>query len=145
MKNLFLALATLSTLALANPPEPKDQTLSSLSKLETNWKAKKMLNYSFKLERSCFCAPRVVAMTFTVKNGKSQIRNLTKGQSAKDWMPYSSVEKLYAQMRMLLKQGGRVALVMDAKNAIPNEIIFDQNIQATDDELYLSISNFKKQ
>ncbi len=144
MKKLFLAISMLSTLALATPPEPKDQTLTSLTKLENLWRAKKILNYSFTLERSCFCAPRVVTMTFTVKNGKSQISNLTKGQNIKDWMIYSSIEKSYAQMRILLKKGGRVALVMDTKNAIPNQIIFDRKVNATDDELYITISSFKK-
>jgi hypothetical protein len=138
-----LVLTVFNPLAFANPPEPKDQTLSNLSQLEKTWKAKKILSYSFKLERSCFCAPRVVAMTFRVQNEKSQISNLTKGQKASDWLMYSSIERLYAQMRILLKKGGRVALVTDA-NAMPTQIIFDQNIQATDDELYLSISSFRR-
>ncbi len=139
----FLFILILGTMTLAAPFTPKDQTLASLTKLENAWKAQKIKNYSFTLERSCFCAPKSGSMQFKVSNGTSKISNVSKGLNANDLMAFSSIEKLYSRMKTVLQKGGRVALVMYSQRGYPTQITLDQNIKTTDDELYLTISNFK--
>ena len=120
------------------PAEPENLTRVSLAKYESRWLAKRVRTYSFTLERTCFCAPRLGMAQFKVNRGKSQVIAMSKGAPVE----FSSLERLFAGMRKTLKSGGRVAVVFD-RAGIPSQVILDGNIQATDDELYLSVSKFK--
>ena len=120
------------------PAEPEELTRVSLAKYESRWLAKRVRDYSFMLERTCFCAPRLGMAQFKVNKGKSQVIAMSKGAP----IEYSSLERLFAGMRKTLKSGGRVAAVFD-RSGIPSQVTLDANIKATDDELYLTVSKFK--
>jgi predicted 3-demethylubiquinone-9 3-methyltransferase (glyoxalase superfamily) len=120
------------------PAEPEELTKVSLAKYESRWLAKRVRNYSFTLERTCFCAPRLGMAQFKVNRGKSQVITMSKGAP----IAYSSMDRLFTGMRKTLKSGGRVAAIFD-KTGIPSQVTLDPIIKATDDELYLTISKFK--
>ena len=120
------------------PPEPENLTRVSLAKYESRWLAKRVRHYSFTLERTCFCAPRLGMAQFKVNKGKSQVIAMSKGAP----IEFSSLERLFAGMRKTLKSGGRVAAIFD-RAGIPSQVTLDPIIKATDDELYLSVSRFK--
>jgi predicted 3-demethylubiquinone-9 3-methyltransferase (glyoxalase superfamily) len=129
--------SSLATPKLGPAPAPEELTKVSLAKYESRWLAKRVRNYSFTLERTCFCAPRLGMAQFKVNRGKSQVIAMSKGAP----IAYSSVDRLFAGMRKTLKSGGRVAAIFD-KAGIPNQVTLDPIIKATDDELYLTVSKF---
>jgi Family of unknown function (DUF6174) len=51
---------------------------------------------------------------------------------------------LFSAMRRTLQDGGRVAVVWDAKRVTPIQITLDPKVSVADDELYLTISGFKR-
>jgi Family of unknown function (DUF6174) len=152
MKNLIAALlaasllvttaATSSLAAVQTAPEPQDLTLKSLSRLEATWRAHKPARYSFTIERSCFCAPRVLSASFQVTGATSELQTSSALSAKAFFQPYVSVDKLFGVMRQTLQSGGRVAVVWDAKRGTPVQITLDRNVQTTDDELYLTVSKF---
>jgi predicted 3-demethylubiquinone-9 3-methyltransferase (glyoxalase superfamily) len=145
MKTNLLALTTILVLTGSSfatprigPAEPEELTKVSLAKYESRWLAKRVRKYSFTLERTCFCAPRLSMAQFKVNRGKSQVVSMSKGAP----IAYSSMDRLFAGMHKTLKSGGRVAAIFD-KAGIPSQVTLDGNIKATDDELYLTVSKFK--
>jgi Family of unknown function (DUF6174) len=121
----------------AGPAQPEELSKVSLAKYESRWLAKRVLRYSFTLERTCFCAPRLGMAQFKVNRGKSQVMAISKGAP----LAYSSMDRLFAAMRKTLKAGGRVAAIFD-QTGFPRQVTLDPNIKATDDELCLNVSKF---
>jgi predicted 3-demethylubiquinone-9 3-methyltransferase (glyoxalase superfamily) len=144
MKTNLLALTAILVLTglsfatpRVGPAEPENLTRVSLAKYESRWLAKRVRKYSFTLERTCFCAPRLGMAQFEVNRGKSQVVSMSKGAP----IAYSSMDRLFAGMHKTLKSGGRVAAIFD-KSGIPSQVTLDPIIKATDDELYLTVSKF---
>jgi hypothetical protein len=151
MKTLLLALATVafatSSLALTqnqNPPEPQALTLQSLQRYEATWRAQRPARYSFTIERSCFCLPRVLSATFQVAGGISRMQSSSDPSAREFFQAYVSVDKIFGAMRRTLEAGGRVAVVWDAKRVTPVQITLDPKAQVADDELYLTVSKFSR-
>jgi Family of unknown function (DUF6174) len=144
MKTNLLALTAILVLTGSSfatprvgPAEPENLTRVSLAKYESRWLAKRVRKYSFTLERTCFCAPRLGMAQFKVNRGKSQVITMSQGAP----VAYSSLDRLFAGMRKTLKSGGRVAAIFD-KAGIPSQVTLDGNVKVTDDELYLTVSKF---
>ena len=131
--------ATYGASSQAAPPEPEELTRTSLIKYEARWLAKRVRAYSFTLERSCFCAPRVASAQYTVNKRQSRLVAATNAETAVALQPYSSIEKLFTAMRQTLQKGGRVAAVFDG-GGYPKQVTLDPLPQAADDELYLTIT-----
>lgn len=146
MKRALAALTIIASLAIPSSaaPEPRDLTLSDLTKLEGSWARQRITRYAFTLERSCFCAPRLISATFLVSGGISRMQRGTGASVRETMQPFVSVPKILAQMRATLENDGRVAVVMNAKNTLPVQITLDPLPQAADDEQYLSITAFQQ-
>ena len=146
MKRLFAALTVIASLAVPSSaaPEPRDLTLRDMTKLEATWKQQRITRYSFTLERSCFCAPRLISASFLVSGGISKMQRGSDPSARATMQPFVSVPKILAQMRATLERKGRVAVVMNAKNTLPVQVILDPLPQAADDEQYLSITAFQQ-
>ena len=140
----FVAFAAVLSSFSSAAPEPRDLTLKSLAQLETRWNTQKPRRYSFTLERTCFCAPRMLSARFQVTGGISKMVSSNAAVAREQFQAYVSVDKLFKAAREILQNGGRVAVTYDAKRIQPVQIILDRNIQATDDELYLTVSKFSR-
>jgi Family of unknown function (DUF6174) len=140
----LVALAALFSNFSSAAPEPKDLTLKSLAQYEARWNAQKPRSYSFTLERTCFCAPRLLSARFQVTGGVSKMVSSNAAVAREQFQAYVSVDKLFKAAREILQSGGRVAVTYDAKRVQPVQIILDRNVQATDDELYLTVSKFSR-
>jgi Family of unknown function (DUF6174) len=140
----FVAFAAALTGFSSAAPEPKDLTLKSLAQYEARWNAQKPRSYSFTLERTCFCAPRLLSARFQVTGGISKMVSSNAAVAREQFQAYVSVDKLFKAAKEILQNGGRVAVTYDAKRIDPVQIILDRNIQAADDELYLTVSKFSR-
>ena len=146
MKRLLAALTIIAGLAIPSSaaPEPRDLTLRDMAKLEATWAKQRITRYSFTLERSCFCAPRLISASFLVSGAVSKMQNSSVSSARETMQPFVSIPKILAQMRAILEQSGRVAVVMNSQNTLPVQVILDSVPQAADDEQYLSITAFQK-
>lgn len=146
MKRLLTALTVIASLALPSSaaPEPRDLTLRDMTKLEATWKQQRITRYTFTLERSCYCAPRLISADFLVSGGISKMQRGSSPSAREFMQPFVSIPKILAQMRATLERKGRVAVVMNAKNTLPVQVILDPLPLAADDEQYLSITAFKQ-
>jgi len=146
MKRVIAALTGIAILAIPSSaaPEPRDLSLRDMTKLEATWKQQRIARYSFTLERSCFCAPRLVSADFLVSGGISKMQRGSNASAGATMQAFVSIPKILAQMRATLERKGRVAVVMNAKNTLPVQVILDPLPQAADDEQYLSITAFQK-
>ena len=146
MKRLLAALTIIASLAIPSSaaPEPRDLTLQEMTKLEATWKQQRITRYGFTLERSCFCAPRLISASFLVSGGMSKMQRGSVPSARETMQPFVSIPKILSQMRATLERGGRVAVVMNAKNTLPVQVILDPLPQAADDEQYLSITAFQQ-
>jgi hypothetical protein len=142
MKRLLAALTVIASLASLSSaaPEPQDLSLRDLEKLEATWIAQRITRYSFTLERSCFCAPRLISATFVVSGAVSKMQRGSVPSARETMQPFVSIPKILAQMR----SKGRVAVVMNSRNTLPVQVILDPLPQAADDEQYLNIKAFQK-
>ena len=145
MKRLLTALTIIASLAIPSSaaPEPRDLTLRDMAKLEATWKQQRITRYSFTLERSCYCAPRLISADFLVSGGVSKMQRGSAPIAREFMQPFVSIPKILAQMRATLERKGRVAVVMNAKNTLPVQVILDPLPLAADDEQYLSITAFQ--
>ena len=146
MKHLFIALTVIASLAVPSSaaPEPRDLTLRDLTKLESTWAKQRITRYAFTLERSCFCAPRVISASFLVSGGVSKMQRGSVPSAKETMQPFVSIPKILAQMRATLERGGRVAVVMNPKETYPVQVTLDPLPKAADDEQYLSITAFER-
>jgi hypothetical protein len=148
MKQALAACAAVllvsSVLAQNAAPEPRDLSLQDLVRIENAWARERITRYSFTLERTCFCAPRLLSATFNVSGAVSRMTSSNDERARYDFQRFVSAPKILKEMRLTLERGGRVAVVADPKNPIPAQITLDPLPQAADDELYLTISAFKR-
>ena len=146
MKRLLTALTVIASLALPSSaaPEPRDLTLRDMTKLEATWKQQRITRYTFTLERSCYCAPRLISADFLVSGGISKMQRGSSPSAREFMQPFVSIPKILAQMRATLERKGRVAVVMNPQNTLPVQVILDPLPKAADDEQYLSITAFQK-
>lgn len=146
MKHLFVALTVIASLAIPSSaaPEPRDLTLRDLTKLEATWAKQRITRYAFTLERSCFCAPKLMSASFLVSGGVSKMQVGSVPSARETLQAFVSIPKIFSQMRATLARGGRVAVVMNPKNTLPVQITLDPLPNAADDEQYLSITAFER-
>ena len=145
MKRLIAALTVIASLALPSSaaPEPRNLSLRDMARLEATWIGQRITRYSFTLERSCYCAPRVISASFLVSGRVSKMQQSSVPSARETLQPFVSIPKILAQMRATLERGGRVAVVMNPKNTLPVQVILDSVPKAADDEQYLSITAFQ--
>ncbi len=145
LKQSLAALTIIASLAMPSSaaPEPRDLTLRDMAKLEATWVKQRITRYSFTLERSCFCAPKLISADFLVSGGVSKMQRGSAPSAGATMQAFVSIPKILAQMRATLERKGRVAVVMNAKNTLPVQIVLDPLPQAADDEQYLSITAFQ--
>lgn len=137
-----VALGILAALAYAqpaNPPEPIEVTPEILDARQRLWLQNRPRSYDLKLERTCFCAPRLVELNFQVRGFSSRLVGRNPGLERASVQGWVSVDKLYGSMRKTLSEGGAVRAVFDGRG-VPAQITLDPLPQATDDEQYLTVS-----
>ena len=151
MKRLLAALTVIASLALRSSassssaaPEPRDLSLRDLTRLEATWAKQRITRYAFTLERSCYCAPRLMSASFLVSGAISTMQRGSDKSARATLQGFVSIPKLLAQMRSTLEQSGRVAVVLNPQRTLPLRVILDPLPRATDDEQYLSITAFER-
>jgi Zn-dependent M32 family carboxypeptidase len=149
MKRLILIVMTLILTACTSV-----NALGSQSQIEQNqqkWQDAAISHYRYNLSISCFCVfTQDMPLIIEVKDGKVVSMEY---QSGKEIDPallemfekYATIDRVFEELKAGINGGAdEVTAKYDPTYRFPTEVTIDVERQATDDELYLTLSNFEK-
>lgn len=149
MKKLILIVMALILAGCASA-----NALGNQSEIDQNlgkWQDAGISHYRYDLSISCFCIfTQDMPLNIEVQDGK--VVSL-KYQSGKEIDPsllelfekYATIDRVFTQLKAGLNGAAdEIIAKYDPTHGFPTEVTIDVEKQATDDELYLSLSNFEK-
>jgi hypothetical protein len=147
-KLIFIAMALiLAACAPANALENQSQ----IEQNEGKWQHAGISHYRYHLSISCFCVfTQDMPLIIEVQDGKIVSMEY---QSGKEIDPsllelfekYATIDRIFAELKADLNGAADEVIVKyDPTYGFPTEVTIDVQKQATDDELYLTLSNFEK-
>ena len=149
MKKLILIVMALILTACASA-----NTLGSQSEIEQNqekWQDAGISHYRYNLAISCFCVfTQDMPLIIEVQDGKVvsmeyQNRNEIDPSLLELFEKYATIDRIFAELKAGLNGAADEVIVKyDPTYGFPTEVTIDVEKQATDDELYLTLSNFEK-
>jgi hypothetical protein len=150
MKKLLFILITLMLTACT----VAGNALESQSEIEQNkekWENAHISHYRYDLSITCFCAfSQDMPLLVEVQDGKVvamefQSGNQIDASSRELFEKYATIDRLFAELEADSKGAAdEVTAKYDATYSFPTEVTIDFVKEATDDELYLNLSNFEK-
>jgi hypothetical protein len=132
-----LLVAAAATVATAAPAATSES--AKLKQARALWTKQHVRDYSFRLQRSCFCPPDVrKAMTVTVHNGQPH------GASASN-RDIDTFPEMFARIGETLKKpdSGGVKVRYDAHRGFPRTASLDPIKGAVDDEYSWTVDRFR--
>ena len=149
MKKLILIVMTLILAACASA-----NALGSQSEIEQNhekWQEAGISHYRYHLSISCFCVfTQDMPLILEVRDGKVVSMEYQNGKEIDPSLTelfekYATIDRVFAELEAGLNGAADEVIVKyDPTYGFPAEVTIDVKKQATDDELYLTLSNFEK-
>lgn len=149
MKKLILIVMALILTACASA-----NALGNQSEIEQNqgkWQDANISHYRYNLSISCFCVfTQDMPLVIEVKDGKVVSMEFQSGKEIDQSLlelfnKYATIDRVFAELKTDLNGAAdEVIAKYDPTHGFPTEVTIDVNKQATDDELYLTLSNFEK-
>lgn len=128
--------------------------LGNQSEIEQNqgkWQDANISHYRYNLSISCFCVfTQDMPLVIEVKDGKVVSMEFQSGKEIDQSLlelfnKYATIDRVFAELKTDLNGAAdEVIAKYDPTHGFPTEVTIDVNKQATDDELYLTLSNFEK-
>jgi Family of unknown function (DUF6174) len=149
MKKLILIVMTFILVACASA-----NALGSQSEIEQNqekWQDAGISHYRYHLFISCFCVfTQDMPLIIEVQDGKVVSMEYQSGNKIDPSLielfeKYATIDRIFAELEAGLNGAADEVIVKyDPTYGFPTEVTIDVEKQATDDELYLTLSNFEK-
>ena len=149
MKKLILIVMTLILAACASA-----NALGNQSEIEQNrekWQNAGISHYRYHLAISCFCVfTQDMPLILEVQDGKVVSMEFQSGNKIDPSLTelfekYATIDRVFAELEAGLNGAADEVIVKyDPTYGFPTEATIDVEKQATDDELYLTLSNFEK-
>ena len=124
-------------------------TKSELESNQQKWESANITHYRLELNVSCFCAFRS-NMPLSVEVQDRQVVSMTYADGTQVpesdrsiFQPYETLDTMFGYVNQQMKDADQVTVTYDAKYGFPVEVTIDAIKEATDDELYLSVSGFE--
>ncbi len=113
------------------------------------WNRQNISSYKYTLSKSCFCTPEARGpVVILVRNGKTiSITSVATGKPANPefFQNYNTIPKLFDVIQDAIdRKASSLNVQYNQKLGYPTQINIDYNSQIADEELYLTIENFKK-
>ena len=150
MKKLILIVMTLALAACT----AVGNALGSQSEIEQNqgkWQDAGISHYRYHLSISCFCVfTQDMPLIIEVQDGKVISMEYQSGKAIDPSLlelfeKYATIDRVFAELEADLNGAAdEVTVKYDPTYGFPTEVTIDFEKQATDDELYLSLSDFEK-
>ena len=124
---------------------------SAFQQNQKNWEGQNINHYRFTVAVSCFCPFANVEVTYEVLNGQVVNQSV---QSSPDnpvdealvsdfYQSYNTIEKIFDYVGGAINDADETTIEYDPTYGFPTDISVDWIKQAVDDEMYLTLSNFK--
>ena len=149
MKKLILIVMAFILAACASA-----NALGSQSEIEQNhekWQEAGISHYRYHLSISCFCVfTQDMPLILEVRDGKIVSMEYQNGKEIDPSLTelfekYATIDRVFAELEAGLNGAAdEVTVKYDPTYGFPAEVTIDVEKQATDDELYLTLSNFEK-
>lgn len=145
---LFLTLALAACTARGN-------ALGNQSEFEQNkakWENASISHYRYHLSITCFCIfSQDMPLVIEVRDGKVVSMEFQNGnpidpESRKLFEKYATIDQIFSELEADLNGAADEVTIAsyDQTYGFPTEVTIDFVKEATDDELYLSLSSFEK-
>ena len=149
MKKLILIVMAFILAACASA-----NALGNQSEIEQNhekWQDAGISHYRYHLAISCFCVfTQDMPLILEVRDGKVVSMEYQNGKEIDPSLTelfekYATIDRIFAELEAVLNGAAdEVIAKYDPTYGFPTEVTIDVEKQATDDELYLTLSNFEK-
>ena len=124
---------------------------SEFQRNQNKWQAQDVNHYRFTIAVSCFCPFASVEVTYEVLNGQvvnqsvqtSPDNPVDEAQVSEFYQPYNTIEKVFDYVGKAVDEADKTTIEYNPTYGFPIDVSVDRNELATDDELYLTISNFE--
>ncbi|MCI0551619.1 MAG: DUF6174 domain-containing protein [Anaerolineae bacterium] len=146
---LLIAVAALALAACASGASA-NQNQSELSLNQQKWQDANISHYRYNLFISCFCVfTQDMPLIIEVKDGQVVSMEYASGNeidagSREYFQRFETIDRLFEQLQK--DTGGEadeVVVTYNATYGFPEEVKIDYVLEATDDEIWLTISDFE--
>jgi len=124
---------------------------SAFQQNKDKWEAQNINHYRFTVVASCFCIIAGAEATYEVQNGQivnesihaAPDRPVEQAQASEFYQPYNTIEKVFDYVEKAINEAEETTVEYDQTHGFPTNVTVNWVIQAADDELYLTLSNFE--
>ncbi|MBA2763062.1 MAG: hypothetical protein H0U42_00030 [Thermoleophilaceae bacterium] len=133
---LIVAMAAAAPAAgFSHPDQIGSSARAKLERAEQRWEDARILNYSYRIRRLCFCSREFTRkVTIDVRNGKPR-------RTPRAYRDVNKVEKLFDVIR-----DGLDAEILEARyrsgTGVPRSIYIDRSFMIADEEIGYEITRF---
>ena len=143
-KIILLVLALILTACTSSATTEFDKNLAK-------WQAAKITHYRYSLSVGCFCAfMDQMPVNIEMKDGEIVSVTSTNGNAitATDDLyeilqSYAGMDMLFNQVKAASENADKVEVTYNPTNGFPTSITIDLIEEAVDDELYITVGDFK--
>lgn len=115
------------------------------------WEGEKISHYRFTVVVGCFCPFAGAEVTYEVLNGQVMSESVKADSNRPDdpdrisefYQPYNTIEKVFDYVGRSIDEADETTIEYDPTYGFPTNIFVDWIKLATDDEMYLTLSNFE--
>ena len=144
-KILFVLLAVLLTGCASLVGQASGEVNSEQEK----WQDANISHYRYELSISCFCIfAQDMPLVIEVQDGEVVSMEYKSGKEIdpsflEQFQRFDTIDKIFAELETAQTEAERVEVTYDEEYGFPTQVTIDNALQAADDELYLTISNFE--
>ena len=151
MKNLILLIAVAAlALAACAGGASANQNQSELDQNWQKWQDADISHYRYNLAISCFCVfSQDMPLIIEVQDGQVVSMEYASGNeidagSREYFQRFETIDRLFEQLQKDIGgEADEVVVTYNAAYGFPEEVKIDYVLEATDDELWLTISDFE--
>ena len=124
---------------------------SEVQQNREKWEGQNIDHYRFTVVVSCFCPFAGAEVTYEVQNGQvvnelvqsDPDRQIDPVQASEFYQAYNTIEKVFDYVEQATNEADEITVEYDPTYGFPTDISVDWIKEATDDEMYLTLSNFE--
>ncbi len=145
---LNLPVMSKSPIEIAQSPASKNLNLRLLNSNRRFWNQRNISSYDYTLSNSCFCIGDARGpVVIKVRNGQTtSITSVATGQPVNPefFQNYNTIPKLFDVVQDAInRRAFSLNVQYNARFGYPTQINIDYNSQIADEEIFLTIENFK--